>query len=352
MSNHTALLNLRGARYGAFALVAAAALATAHATPARAGSTAPVKSAGAYGWPVKPFDRQHPVRGSFGDPRTVFVAPPTPDGVLTGAGAFSFHKGIDISAPDGTPVYPVRDGRVTFVNIDHVIVACSDGMGFEYWHITPQVRLGQWVTTDKTVLGTILKPAGHVHLTELRGGVPVNPLAPGHIAPYSDTTTPHVEAIGFRAATGGAAMVNFVRGRIALVAEAYDTAAIPVPGIWHGMPISPALLTWRIQTWTGKVVVPERVAVDFRTTLPSDTAFWSIYARGTFQNMAVFGKHYSYLEPGCFLFRLTETPFDTRQLHDGVYDLIVSATDTRGNSSSLSRRFTVHNAPGWVGSGT
>ena len=27
---------------------------------------------GSYGWPVKPFDRPHPIRGGFGDPRTVF----------------------------------------------------------------------------------------------------------------------------------------------------------------------------------------------------------------------------------------------------------------------------------------
>src|ERR1700730_14677417 len=25
----------------------------------------------AYHWPIKPFDRQHPIRGDFGDPRTV-----------------------------------------------------------------------------------------------------------------------------------------------------------------------------------------------------------------------------------------------------------------------------------------
>jgi hypothetical protein len=47
----------------------------------------------AYGYPVKPFDRQHPIRGGFGDPRTVFLAPPTRDGVYRGRGSFSFHQG-------------------------------------------------------------------------------------------------------------------------------------------------------------------------------------------------------------------------------------------------------------------
>jgi hypothetical protein len=356
MSKHTAHLNPRDVRHGALVLAAAAALATAHAANARSTSVTSATSSGSYGWPVKPFDRQHPVRGAFGDPRTIFTAPPTADGVLHGAGVFSFHQGVDISAPNGTAVYPVRDGRVILAVAAHgeeeVAVLCSDGTAFEYWHITPRVRVGQWVTTDKTVLGTILKPAGHVHLTEENDGRLVNPLAAGHLTPYTDATTPRVQAIGFQSDAGQNAMVNFVRGRLVLVAEAYDTPSIPVPGIWGGMPVAPALLTWRIQTWTGKVVVPERVAADFRTTIPPNGAFWSIYARGTFQNMSVFGQHYSYLEPGCFLFRLTHVPLDTRQLRDGVYDVLVTATDVRGNSSSLSRRFTVHNEPGWIGSGS
>jgi murein DD-endopeptidase MepM/ murein hydrolase activator NlpD len=342
MSENTLHINHPAVRFGAIALLIWAALAV--------GADA---AAASYGWPVKPFHRQHPVRGSFGDPRTVFVAPPTADGVLHGAGHFSFHEGIDISAPNGTPVYPVRDGRVTVAILEQgrerVVVLCPDGVSFEYWHLTPHVRVGQWVVADRTVLGTILKPAGHVHLTEVDQGLTVNPLAAGHITPYHDGTVPRVDAIGFRLDTGNAAMVNFVRGRISLVAEAYDTPAMPVPGIWHGLPVTPALVAWRIQTAAGKVVVPEHVAADFRRTIPHDPAFWSVYARGTFQNMAVFGRHYSYLEPGCFLFRLTQAPLDTRQLPDGVYDVVVTATDIRGNSSSRSQRFSVHNRPGWVG---
>src|SRR5881392_2541453 len=66
-------------------------------------------SASAYPWPFKPFNHQHPIRGFFGDPRTVFE-----NGVLAGGfdgpGVFSFHQGIDISAPNGTPIYPVMSG--------------------------------------------------------------------------------------------------------------------------------------------------------------------------------------------------------------------------------------------------
>jgi hypothetical protein len=41
-------------------------------------------AAAAYSWPVRPFNKQHPIRGFFGDPRTVFE-----NGVLAGGLASS-----------------------------------------------------------------------------------------------------------------------------------------------------------------------------------------------------------------------------------------------------------------------
>ena len=48
------------------------------------------------GWPVAPRTRQHPVRGSFLDPR---------------AGALGYHHGIDISVRDDRPVAGAPSGR-------------------------------------------------------------------------------------------------------------------------------------------------------------------------------------------------------------------------------------------------
>ena len=82
-------------------------------------------SALAYPWPVKPFTRPHPVRGNFGDPRTVFAGPPARLTLYSGGGAFQFHDGVDISAPDGAAVYPVEPGTVTRVTKEWVGVASA-----------------------------------------------------------------------------------------------------------------------------------------------------------------------------------------------------------------------------------
>lgn len=215
------------------------------------------------------------------------------------------------------------------------------GLAFEYWHLRAAVRVGDQVEARKTVLGRIVRGSAHVHLTELNGGQPTNPLAPGHMGPYADHTTPLVTSISFRRdETGGGELPTVVRGRILLVAEASDQPTINAPRAWRGLPITPALITWRIKSWGGKTIVGTRVAVDFRGRLPS-RSFWQIYARGTYQNMAVFGRHYSWGQPGSYLFRLAS--FDTASLPDGAYDLVVTATDMRGNSSSLSQRFGVAN---------
>lgn len=309
------------------------------------------RSATEFGWPIKPFDQPHPVRANFGDPRTVFHGPPTAHTLYHANGSFTFHRGVDIAAPEGTNVYPVRDGVVVFDSASHINIESSDGTIFEYWHIGATFPLGTSVYADKTVLGRIKHPLDHVDLTEIVHGQATNPLAPGHLTPYHDTTRPVVASIRLQSDNAGHVLFpNFVRGRVWLAAAAYDTPSLAVPGNWNGLPVTPALVTWRIQSPNGNVVLPTQVAADFRSGEPSNQAFWSTYARGSFQNMAVFANHYSLMQPGKYLFLLAPTRFDTHSLPDGIYDLVVTATDIRGNSTARSLRFTVHNRPGWIGS--
>ena len=279
-----------------------------------------------YHWPVKPFDREHPIRGSFGDPRTVFFGPPTRDTLLHGEGDFQFHFGVDISAPNGTPVYPVRSGLVTRVTDEEIDVAGAGGLAFQYWHLRAAVRTGERVTAKATMLGRIMKPCSHVHLTELDNGVIVNPLQRGHLTPYTDRTSPTVTAILVRRS-----------GRIVgLAASAQDVPSTPVPGAWHDLPVTPALLEWRLVDAAGRDVVPTRVVYDVREHLPAQSTFWSVYARGTHQNMTTFTGFYAYRQPGVYLFRLGEVT-----LRPGTYRVVVTAVDIRGNQGSREQRVVV-----------
>jgi Peptidase family M23 len=339
-------ISVRGARRRSVivvALVTALAAVALDRTVTVSSASGRAEAAASYRWPVKPFDRPHPVRGNFGDPRTIFRSSPTLRGVLAGDCTCSFHRGIDISAPDGSPVYPVVSGTVTYADDEWVKVESGGGLAFEYWHIHPMVRVGSHVQAYQTVIGHIHRGSSHVHLTELNGGRYVNPLAPGHLGPYMDQTPPRVTAISLRREeTGRDGLPNLVHGRVVLVAAAEDKPTLEAPHAWRDMPVAPALLSWQIRSWNGRAVIRQRVAVDLRNALP-DRSFWQVYARGTYQNMAPLGRHYSWAQPGSYQFKLTPAAFDTRSLPDGTYDLVVTATDIRGNSGSLSRRFTIKN---------
>jgi murein DD-endopeptidase MepM/ murein hydrolase activator NlpD len=346
-SHRTAVIFLLAAAIGGGALAGRTAL------PIQSSTAAPVHvtEGGSYGWPVKPFDEQHPVRGSFGDPRSVFRGAPTAAGLLHSQCACSYHQGIDISAPDGTAVYAVRDGVVRTVTPDWVEVDSGGGSAFQYWHIGAAVEAGDHVQARRDVVGHILKGSKHVHLTELHDGRAVNPLAPGHIGPYRDATTPAVGEITFRSSDTGAELLpEYVHGSVELVAAASDAPAIPVPGQWNGLPVTPAKLTFRITSFpAGDVAVPETAAMDVTRTLPDTSDMWHTYARGTHMNMVQMATHRYWYNPGVYLFKLTPSLWNTRQLHDGVYRLTVTAWDTAGNHSSSSQVFQVHNRTGWLG---
>lgn len=332
-------------------VLAAALLALCLGGSPSAKSSSAVHSSGAYSynWPVKPFDRPHPVRGNFGDPRTTFHDHATPQGLMTSGGNFGFHMGVDIAAPDGAPVYPVRSGVASLRSHETVTVDSGGGVAFEYWHIVPAVQPGQHVVAYRTVLGHVRTDYEHVHLSEIDHGVLVNPLAPGHMGPYADRTEPRVASISFRQRGSGSNLLpELVRGRVELVAAASDMPAVRVPGRWTELPVSPALVTWRIERVPdGKVVIGPRTAFDVRRTIPSNSAFWTVYARGTRQNMSNFGSHRYWRQPAVYLFRLSGS-FDSRKLDDGIYALVVNAADNRGNSSSLRQVFSVHNNPKWL----
>ena len=300
-------------------------------------------SAHAYPWPLKPFHRQHPIGGNFGDPRMVFTHK-LGQGGLDGPGRFYFHNGVDIHAAPGTPVYPVRSGTARVLSRTAVSVTAPGFPTFQYFHLKLRVRNGQQVVALRTVLGTITTWAGHVHFAEAYAGRDLNPLAPGRLEPYRDATRPKVSAIEFRDRRGRVLSPLGLQGRVDVFADAYDLP-VPVLGFRLDLPVTPAVVSWRVTNASGVVVVPERTPVDFRRYEPSNRAFWRIYGRGTYPNGPVFGGQLYRRMPGRYLFRLTPSGLDTRSLRNGTYVLTVTAEDIRGNRGTLSQRFEVLNLP-------
>jgi hypothetical protein len=165
----------------------------------------------------------------------------------------------------------------------------------------------------------------------------------GHLTPYFDQTNPTVAELVIRTQDGHSFGQPFtVCGAVTLSAIAQDSTSMPVPGDWAGLPVSPAVVSWRLQRRGGHTIVPERVVANFLEPLPPNSTFWDVYARGTFQNSARFGRTQLSRLEGRFVFVLSPN-WDTRRLRNGEYDVTVTAEDARGNDGTLSQTITVAN---------
>ena len=270
-----------------------------------------------YSWPLEPFDRPHPVRGSFNDPR------------ISGTSK-AFHFGIDISAPNGTPVHAVRGGVVHLQGKRALSVAEGD-VSFGYWHVIPAVRHRQRVERQQ-LLGHVEAPWLHVHFAERRAGTYRDPLRPGALAPWKDPTTPQVTRIVL-SRNGRVLTPAAVSGPVDVIAEAHQMPPLAVPPPWDRLPVTPARLRWRVRRG-GRTVRAWHVPVDLGGKLLPQTAFRRIYAPGTRQNRA--GR------PGLYRFFLAHT-WSTRLLADGPYRLEVEAVDLRGHAGRMDLEFTLAN---------
>jgi Peptidase family M23 len=272
-----------------------------------------VSAGAAHPWPIRPFDRQHPVRGLFGDPR------------IGGEGGKSFHFGVDVAALDGTAVYAVNSGRVSLEHQNVTVVEAGGAREHSYWHVLPTVKHGARVRRG-TLLGHIAAGWGHVHFAERRGDAYWNPLRPGAMAPYHDYGAPVVSRIVTSRA------LHELYGRVDLIVETFDRPPLSAPQpAWHGMPVTPALVRWRLVR-NAHAYVPWRVASDFRASFvpkiagkpPCDVHFGDVYAPGTRQNKPN--------RPGLYRIWLARR-FDTHPFRDGEYRLDVEVADIRGNAS-------------------
>jgi hypothetical protein len=270
-----------------------------------------------YPWPLEPFDRAHPVRGYFNDPR------------ISGSSR-AFHFGIDISAPNGTPVYAVRAGTVHLEGGRSLAVSDGD-VDFGYWHVVPVVAHRQRVARHE-LLGHVQAPWLHVHFAEHRADGYRDPLRRRGLTPWTDLGAPKVTKIEL-SRHGRSLAPQAVSGVVDVIAEAHDTTPLAVPAPWNGLPVTPARIRWRVRRG-GVTVRPWHTPVDFTGGLLPQSEFHRVYAPRTRQNRA--GK------PGLYRFFLAHT-WSTQLLPDGNYRLEVEAFDNRGNSGGLAFPFTLAN---------
>jgi hypothetical protein len=268
---------------------------------------------------VKPFDRAHPVRGFFNDPR------------ISGKSR-AFHFGIDVSAKDGTPVYAVESGTVHIEGGRSLsVVGDKVPRAFGYWHVVPAVKHHQWVRQHQ-LLGHIESPWAHVHFAESRGHEYANPLRPGALAPWADFGSPHIVTIEL-SRKGKKLQTAEISGAVDVIVEAWDRPPLRPPPPWDDVLVTPALIRWRVLRGS-KMVRPWHASVDFRHGLLPMNRYGGIYARGTRQNRP--GK------PGRYRFYLAHT-WSTRTLPNGVYRLEVAAFDMSGNGAHASLPFELVN---------
>lgn len=271
-----------------------------------------------YPWPVKPFDRQHPVRGFLNDPRVLDAS-------------HAFHFGVDVSAPDGTAVYAVAPGTVYIEDKGHAVaVKGPTGRTFAYWHITPAVAHHQSVGLHQ-LLGHIEAPWGHVHFAESLGQRYYDPLRPGALSPFVDVGNPTVSKIMFRSGTVDLDP-KLVFGTVNICCIAFDTTPIAVPPPWANMPVTPVLIRYRIVRF-GKAVVPWRIGVDLRKFRQPD-AFHVVFGPETRQN------HPN--KPGLYCYNLAHD-WNTALYPNGSYRIDVEASDVHGNAARSNLTFSIGN---------
>jgi hypothetical protein len=256
-----------------------------------------------YGWPLRPFDKQHPIRSGFGEPRF-------------GTGQRNFHFGIDLPAAGATPVYAVAGGTA-FIEPDHIAVLSRSGRaadGFSYWHIIPAVGEYSAVRLDQ-LLGWVKPDWGHLHFAQILNGRWVNPLRSGALTPYTDSHRPQISTISVE---------RRLDGRVDVIVDASVAPARPPAPPWKRARLAPSLVRWRLLV--GRSSVSDwHDAVDFRFFIPPNNLFADVYASGTRPNRPY--------QPGRYRFYLARD-WDLSKLPAGRYTLEVQAIGSRGATAT------------------
>jgi hypothetical protein len=321
------------------------------------------------GWPVAPVHEQHPIRGSFMDPR------PDPD-----LGAI-YHDGVDIAVRDDRPepgappgrthrVYAIEGGEVRRATPRGVrgLVDCGH---FRYEHVDALVKVGDQVDPGD-LIGWSCFDSWHVHVGEWifpPGDDPilVNPMRPGgKIRPYHDDAPPEIHEIRFytpaepewtrrpeasvsRLPQAGTRLDKTrLSGKVDARVRLDDPQSFigwfeELP--WLAAPHHPLRVgVALVELSSGDVVLNRDV---FRSERAVFTPAGQHFAPGTDQNLPANGCMATHRTANCdgvYWFRLFPKPYlDTTSLPNGRYHLRILAWDIAGNESEADTEVTIRN---------
>jgi hypothetical protein len=321
------------------------------------------------GWPVRPQHRQHPIRGSFLDPR------PDPE-----RGAV-YHDGVDIAVRDDRPergappgrthrVFAIEGGPVSFATPRGVRGTVHVGH-FRYGHVDAVVQTGELVVPGQHI-GWTFQGDWHLHLVESifigDGRIVVNALRPGgKLQPYVDRAPPRVREIRFytpatpawtrRPNTSVARLPQAGRrldkDRLSGLVDVRVRVDDPQSFIgwfeelpWLAAPHHPFRIVVRISDATTRRLVRRREV--FRAEKLLGLSAGRHFAPGTEQNLPANGcmrLHASVRCNGIYWFRLFPLRFwDTTELRDGRYRLEVRVWDAAGNLARADTTVRIANA--------
>ncbi len=174
-----------------------------------------------YNWPVKIFTSQHGINATLGEWRSGH-----------------FHAGIDINAGQGDSVFAVDSGIVILGDPNP---AKNYWVGdFRYIHINFEVS-NEDTLGPGNFIGLVDNPtAPHVHFREKTTlSLPynaINPLLPGALTLYVDSTNPHIDSIKVYRQASDSLMTGILDNRVDILSVAGDmrtdsTGHIPtIPG--------------------------------------------------------------------------------------------------------------------------
>ena len=272
-----------------------------------------------YPWPVTPINQTHDLTGTFCEFRD------------TGS-SDHFHNGVDIPKADGSPVYPVEDGAITYIEAEGSNAYVRVGR-FCYLHIRPNPSLseGDYVVKSQTVLGTIISGMGHIHFIDGKYDSEINAVRKGGgLTPYQDIWAPKITFVKFfQDRTDNEFSSGVVSGKVDIIVKVEERNG-PPGSSYSRLNNGTYKLGFKILSESGDSVVYTPTADGIRFQFDNKPS--NSYVHNVFYKRLSSTSSHVYIVTN----KVHVNSFwDTRPYSPGRYQVMIFAEDTRNNTDTV-----------------